>query len=245
MMQSNINGGNNVPINAGEGFPPVPAPPPQMPEPQLPTDHNDGGRGPASVLDPVIEAFEFYTVQLETTPTILLPGTPGEMKVWIGDENFAPTPTPGMASDEASVPASGQQSAIVNPWSNGFVFDPGKSNCFLLDRAGTTVRFTMTPNKAGIFRSGVDVNLYMSTDCSGTPTPREATVLDVTVTVNGKQLVLNHLSEIWEITWDGLLSVWKYAVGLLAAFIMALFRKKLAKLARKFGIKLPEKPPEK
>jgi len=210
-----------------------------------PTDNNsqpENNRGPASVVSETPVPFDFYEVLLEATGEVSLPGSAGEMKVWIGEQGTAPALTQGMAQDTAEIAATGQQSATVNPWSNGFVFEPGRSTCFLLDRAGTTVRFAMAPNQAGTYRVGADVNLYASNDCSGTPTPREATVLEVVVTVNKQQLLKNHLAELWDITWQGALSVWKYIVGLTAAFLAALYRKRLAALARRFGIKLPEKP---
>lgn len=194
-------------------------------------------RRPITINDlpaPAPTGFENYKAILEATPELMLPGLPGDMKVWIGAELFAPTPAAGLAHDEALIPARGQQSATVNPWSAGFIFTPAKSDCFLLTPEGTPTRFTFAPNKSGTFRLGADVYLYDSKDCSGTATPREANTLEVKVTVNKKQLVLDHLAELWDLIWEGV-------VVLVAAFFIALFRKKLAKLARKFGIKLPEK----
>jgi len=221
---------------------PTVTPVPIAPPPSDNSSQPENNRGPASVEFETPLPFDFYEVLLEATREISLPGTAGEMKVWIGEQGTAPALTQSMAHDTAEIVATGQQSATVNPWSNGFIFEPGKSTCFLLDRAGTTVRFSMAPNQAGTYRVGADVNLYASDDCSGTPTPREATVLEVMVTVNKQQLLKNHLAELWDITWQGVLSVWKYIVGLTAAFLAALYRKRLAALARRFGIKLPEKP---
>ena len=221
--------------------------PTQEPEPVTVEEAQEAPRMPSVVTSeapPVLKdaapGFDSYEVKLQATEEISLPGPAGEMWVWIGEQGLAPDTQTGMASDTATISAMNQQSATINPWSTGFAFTPARSGCFLLDRAGITQRFSMKPHESGSYTVGADVYLYRSEDCSGTPVPREATALEVAVSVDKSKLVGNHLMELWHIFWAKLLEFWGWLVGFLFLALGAFIRSRVkSRLAAK-GVKLPE-----
>ncbi len=222
---------------------PVPTAPPPPP-PSAPTNSIDLSapslprKPPSPPVSP--SSFELYEVQLETPETLYIPGLAGKMKLWIGEKGKAPSPAEKSRANTASIQASGQKSAIIEPWSRGFDFTPPVSGCFLLDPVGIVKRFDMAPKEVGTFDVGADVNLYLSDDCTGTPVPRDATKVSVSVEIDQAKKRKAKWQEMRDIAWEKFLEYWGLAVAAVFALLLAIFKKQLVKIAKKLGIKPPE-----
>lgn len=182
---------------------------------------------------------------VDGTEEMTKPGPPGELKVWIGDPSYQPTPEPGMARSEGDVPASGQKTVRADPTSTGLTFEPAHGPCMKLDPQGTTVTYFMKPRDTGEFNVRVAVNLFDSPDCSGTPTPREAKVLVVRVKIGVGEGVLAALETMGSTLWQEFLKFWHWLVALLfgvvSAVVFTWVRRKLK--SRGIHVKNPDGSP--
>ena len=172
------------------------------------------------------ENYPEYTVVLGVDEQMEIPGFPGELRVWIGNSNFKPNfPTP-MIQDETTIPAEGE-SAKVEPFAPAFEIDPPETQCIKIHLRGSELRFKLIPKKAGTFNVGANVFLFDSLDCSGSPIPKTAATLEVTVEVNTKEILAAKAEELWSVFWEKLLEFWAAFVVLIFGLILFLIRSKL------------------
>ncbi|MDK2776223.1 MAG: hypothetical protein KYX62_00985 [Pseudomonadota bacterium] len=200
-------------------------------------DGDDSGRTPASEVysdeSQGISAppFSEYRAVLTADEHLLLPGSAGEMRVWIGNPDYQPQTPAGMVADSASIPAAGDY-AIIEPQATGFTVTPVISECLRIHPAGSEQSFTLQPQETGRFYISARIYLYDNAHCSGSPVPRTTTRLSVVVEVNGKKIVTGGLTELATIFWQKLVEFWEIAVGLLFGLILFLLRRQLR---RRFG----------
>lgn len=210
-----------------EEAPPEMAPMPAPVEADAtPAPVTGGGRDPASV-----EGGEEYKVVLGAEEQLQLPGLPGELRVWIGPIDRDPTLPNHFVADETRVPAEGK-SAEVEPFAPGFEVSPAATQCIKLHPSGSEVRFQLRPKSAGDFKVGADIRLYDSVDCSGSPVPKTAATLTVTVEVSAPDWLMAKGNELWQIFWDQFIEFWAAFLGLFFALLLFLFKKSLK---RRFG----------
>ena len=213
-----------------------------------------GGRTPASVDVPLLDQAEMdalagmmadelgatadssampadnYQTRLGVDEEMEIPGTPGELRVWIGQAGTLPSLPQGMVSDSAPLPMSREaQTVKIEPYAPAFTISPATSACIALDPSGAEVRFSLTPAKSGIFRVSASVYLYSSTDCSGVPLPKSTETLEVRVKVNAGGIVDDGLTTLWAVFWSKLLEFWEVLTGLIFALLLFLIRNKLKK----------------
>jgi len=167
-----------------------------------------------------------YKVVLGADKKIQIPGFPGELRVWIGSSSLTPNFPERMAQDETKIAAVGE-SARVEPFAPAFKIDPEKTQCIKIHPSGSEVRFTLTPKKSGVFDVGANVYLFDSPDCTGSPIPKTAATLKVTVEVDEKGIFLEKAEDLWNIFWEQLLKFWKAFIALIFALILFLIRGKL------------------
>lgn len=175
---------------------------------------------------PVPVGLDEYRVVLGADPTLKIPGTPGELRVWIGAEGFSPSLPPGMVQDEERLPAVGQ-SATVEPFAPAFAVDPAATQCIRIHPTGSEVRFKLIPKERGTFRVGANIDLYRSVDCTGSPVPKTAAELRVNVEVDHLALVRARLMEVGQVSWEKVLEFWAALLGLVFALILFLLRQRL------------------
>jgi hypothetical protein len=167
-----------------------------------------------------------FDVVLGADKEIKIPGLPGELRVWIGSSRFKPNFPSRMAQDKTTLPAEGE-SATVEPFAPAFKVEPEKTQCIKIHPTGSEVRFKLFPQQSGTFEVGADVLLFNSLDCSGSPIPKPAATLKVTVEVDQKEFVLDKAKELWNIFWKKLLEFWAALVVLIFGLILFLIRRKL------------------
>jgi hypothetical protein len=172
-----------------------------------------------------------YSVRVLAIPhNLTIPGTPGELSVWIGDSVYLPA-APSSASYKVAplLGARSGQSAKVTPFAPGIKVDPQSGACQQVVPTGTEDLFTLTPTHSGTFRVGASVLLYDSPDCTGTPVPKSATAISVQVSVNTIDVAKGGLLQLWKPLWSNFLTFWGTLVAIVFALILFLLRKKLYK----------------
>jgi hypothetical protein len=157
----------------------------------------------------------------------------GQLKVWIGKPGYEPTTQAGMIAESAVLYTHTEAvSAKVTPSfpddPSTFKVEPNTSKCQIVEPTGSTVVFTITPNKTGQFRVGASIELYKNQGCEGdalTKTADPVTVVVTTYVPTGGLL---------EIAWSAFKNFFKEILGALFVVLVVVFRKRLYKL---FGLK--------
>ncbi len=179
-----------------------------------------------------------YLVDLRIDADLKLPGDPGILEVWIGDESKKPENEAEKAVAETTIPAIGQ-TAKVKPVAPMFKVDPVEFICMKVHPSGSVATFTLTPLKTGKHDVGAIVHMYETDDCTGAPVPKSVKELEVTVRVGAREKAKEYGLQLWEKFWNGFLEFWEWAVATLFALLVFLIRKQLKRL---FGFE--DKPNE-
>lgn len=169
-----------------------------------------------------------YRVVLAADETIRIPGTPGELRVWIGGEDYQPRFADDMVEDETAVPAVGE-SATVQPFAPGFEIEPQTTQCIRIHPSGSEVRFRLIPIQQGEFEVGADVFFFDSRDCTGSPIPKTAATLKVQVEVDPERILIGKALQLWDITWNKFVEFWAALVAIFFGVLLFLIRGKLKK----------------
>ncbi len=177
--------------------------------------------------------FETYSVRLSATERLTIPGPPGELKVWIGATSHLPQNDADVVSNEVSktveIEAAGS-TAKISPIEGGIPVDRKESICGKISPYGSEFVFRLLPNSKGEFKVGVTIELYESSDCTGTPVPKSAKSVSVQVHVDYLRLAQEMLSSLVTRTWKLFLEFWDKLVFLVFSLVLFLIRGKLRKL---------------
>lgn len=169
------------------------------------------------------QKYEEYKAVLAADPTIVVPGPPGRLRVWIGVPDYKPDFPINMQQASGMLPALGSR-AKITPYAPAFTVEPKDGGCIRIDPSGSEIGFSLTPlrEENGTFDVGADVQLYDTDDCSGIPIPKATKSLQV-------QVVVKHAKKFNEVFWEMLLKFWGELLLLLFAVILFLIRKQLKK----------------
>jgi len=173
--------------------------------------------------------YDDYKVVLGADSPIKLPGTPGRLRVWIGDPGYKPTFPAEMTTATGALPAVGV-TAKVTPIAPAFVIEPKNSVCVTIHPTGSEVTFSLTPKDKGTYDVGAEVLLFNSSDCTGAPIPKATTTLKVTVEVNKAKIREQHVKKFGDVFWENLEKFWGALLALLSALVLFLLRRRLKKL---------------
>jgi len=186
-------------------------------------DYFDESDSHESIMNP-----EDYIVTLDVTRNFKL-HKKGDLRVWIGIENFVPSEREDMARDITRIPSNIGLYAKVTPYAPDFDVQPENSQCIRIDPSGSSVLFSITPLRKGEFRVSSKVEIFKDSDCSGTPIPKSSEILTVTVTVDKMEVFKIRLGELFTIFWDKFLSLWGAVITIIFGLILYLLRKFLMK----------------
>ena len=176
----------------------------------------------------IIEESDDYRVDLGASKLIEIPGTPGELLVWIGKPAYKSNIPASMNMASEFIPEVGV-TARVTPSAPAFKVKPKESICMKIHRRGSVVRFLLIPTKKGIFNVGADVHLYESKDCSGSPIPEVVASLQVTVRVDHVGVFWEYFDKLIEVFWEKFLEFWGRVIALIFAVFLFLIKGKLKK----------------
>ncbi len=171
--------------------------------------------------------FEDIKAELAATPTITIPGPPGDLRVWIGNINLESNFPSGLTSASAVITTSVRpKTVLVVPNANAFNVEPS-SKCQLFDPTGTTVNFQLTPKyeRNDIYPVGARIEIFGGDNCSGDPDPKAAKDITVKVVV---QIVPEE--DIWKILRENISKLWAGLLALIVALMLFFARKLLKKV---------------
>ena len=165
-----------------------------------------------------------YKVALDVTNEITL-GSNATLRVWIGLENYLPKPIPTTSRDTTTIPASLGDYARITPYAPDFMVGPEESQVMRIVPSGSSVLFSLTPEKEGEFLISARIELYDNPDLMGIAVPKTSDIVSVVVKVDTKAAVKSHLGELGTITWSELKKFWAAIVAVFFGAILFLFRK--------------------
>ena len=181
----------------------------------------DGDDEPAE--RPALNADD-YKVALDVTNEITL-GSNATLRVWIGLENYLPKPIPTTSRDTTTIPATLGDYARITPYAPDFTVGPEESQVMRIVPSGSSVLFSLTPEKEGEFLISARIELYDNPDLMGVAVPKTSDIVSVVVKVDTKAAVKSHLGELGTITWSELKKFWAAIVAVFFGAILFLFRK--------------------
>lgn len=184
---------------------------------------------PVSASIPSASVDELYKIELAVDKNMKIPGIKGELRVWIGGIDEYTASPQDFAINTSHIHAIADF-VLVTPRAPDFEIDAhvNDNSCFEIHPTGSTVRFTLTPKKAGVFRVSADIKFFQTPDCSGAHVPKAAETLSVNVEVDRLQVMYGKVGELGDILWHGVLEFWKGLVALIIGLFLFLIRKRLA-----------------
>jgi hypothetical protein len=176
-----------------------------------------------------VEVFYSYLVKLSADKSMKIPGSPGEVRVWIGLEHFEKPSAADMAVASDVVDTSYSYVAIHPNFPESFKVETTYPACLKLDKVGTEVAVLVTPQEAGVFKIGATVLFYPSANCLGSPSSKQARTLKIEVNVDKSAKLSEKTSELLAIFWDKFKEFFAALVVLCLGFILYLVRRRLAR----------------
>ena len=181
------------------------------------------GEGEEEPSKPALNADD-YKVALDVTNEITLSGT-ATLRVWIGLENYIPKAIPTTVRDTTTIPASLGDYARITPYAPDFTVGPEESQVMRIVPSGSSVLFSLTPEKEGEFLISARIELYDNPDLVGVAIPKTSDIVSVVVKVDTKRAVKSGLSELGAITWKEVKKFWAAIVAIFFGALLFLFRK--------------------
>lgn len=175
-----------------------------------------------------LEDLEDYLVELKAD-SIFKVNKNGELKIWIGKEQFRIETEDGMVRTEAYIPAEIGQYAKVTPYAPDFIISPPQKGCILIHPTGSEVLFTLTPKEVGDFKVSATIEIYNDEDCSGPFVPKSAETLTVHVSVDKEKVIREKKNELFNVVWDK----FKWFFGALVALLFGLLLYKIKQKIKK------------
>ena len=200
----------------GAEHPPAAARPPlptlPAPAPQISGADNAGGTAPSIQSAEVGADLASYIARVSATDHIELPGSKGQLTVWIGLPQNLPQENTDTVSATASLGMRGQ-TATITPFAPDFEVDPASTVCERVVPSGSVVNFALVPKRAGELTVGANVQLFDSADCSGVPVPKSTSLIRVQVQVCRMCYVQSGLASLGLTAWKAFTQFWAWLLG--------------------------------
>ena len=169
-----------------------------------------------------------YKVALDVTNEITLNST-ATLRVWIGLENYLPKPIQTTVRDTTTIPASLGDYARITPYAPDFTVGPEESQVMRIVPSGSSVLFSLTPEREGEFLISAKIELYDNPDLVGVAIPKTSDIVSVVVKVDTKAAVKSHLGQLGDIAWSEFLKFWGAIVTLLLGALYFIIRRSVKK----------------
>jgi hypothetical protein len=154
----------------------------------------------------------------------------GILKVWIGQDSLEQKLESGMIKDETTIPSNLGSYATITPFAPDFeILNADEKKCYAIDPSGSSIIFTLIPNKIGSHRISAVVEIFKNSTCTGTSIPKTSRTLAVEVIVDNKKEFNGKMHELWTIFWEKFLTFWGALVALILGTILFVIRKKIKK----------------
>ena len=193
------------------------------PSPQNTPIEEPAAEEPASSLNA-----DDYTAVLDVTEQMEL-HQKGDLRVWIGMENYMPKEDDRMTRETTSFPGDEGNYARITPYAPDFRIEPEESQIMRIVPSGSSVLFTIIPEKKGEFKISAKIELYDNPDFEGVPIPKTTNIVSVVVSVDPKVNLMARLGQLGTVLWDNFLKFWGAVVALIFGAILFVTRKFIKK----------------
>ena len=171
---------------------------------------------------------EEYNVDLDVVPE-MKKGEEYNMEVKVVLPQFESEPTGGMVRTTKVIYAQPAKYVRVTPIAPGFDVNPPQSDIVDFDPSGTELPFTIIPRKKGPQQITAKVELLQNNDGSGDIKSKTSAEVSVLVKVDGVNIILQGLNELWKVVWKAFLDFWGVFVALVFAALLFVVRKYIKK----------------
>ena len=171
---------------------------------------------------------EEYNVDLDVVPE-MKKGEEYNMEVKVVLPQFESEPTGGMVRTTKVIYAQPAKYVRVTPIAPGFDVNPPQSDIVDFDPSGTELPFTIIPRKKGPQQITAKVELLQNNDGSGDIKSKTSAEVSVLVKVDGFNIILQGLGELWGVVWKAFLDFWGVFVALVFAALLFVVRKYIKK----------------
>lgn len=171
---------------------------------------------------------EEYNVDLDVVPE-MKKGEEYTMEVKVVLPQYETEPTGGMVRSTKVIYAQPAKYVRVTPIAPGFDVNPPQSDIVDFDPSGTELPFTIIPKKKGPQQITAKVELLQNNDGSGDIKSKTSAEVSVLVKVDGFNIVMQGLGELWKVVWEAFKKFWSVAVALVFAALLFVVRKYIKK----------------
>ncbi|MBO6063293.1 MAG: hypothetical protein J6P62_04895, partial [Bacteroidales bacterium] len=213
---------------------PTPSRPTGKPSPSPGTGSRPAAQNPPVAEEPVIERpasslnADDYTAVLDVTETMEL-HQKGDLRVWIGKENYIQEEEPDMIRGMTTFPGDEGNYARITPYAPDFRIEPDESQTMRISPSGSSILFTIIPQKKGEFRISAKIELFDNPYFDGVPIPKTTNIVSVVVTVDPKVNLMARLGQLGTVLWDNFLKFWGAVVALIFGALFFVTRKFIKK----------------
>ena len=169
-----------------------------------------------------------YTAVLDVTQQMEL-NQKGDLRVWIGIENYMPEEESDMVRKTTSFPGDEGNYARITPYAPDFRIEPEESQVMRIVPSGSSVLFTIIPEKKGEFKISAKIELFDNPDFEGVPIPKTTNIVSVVVSVDPTVKIKSGLGELGTVLWDNFLKFWGAVVALIFGALLFVTRKFIKK----------------
>ena len=208
-----------------------------------PSSRPGTGNKPASQNTPVDEPAveepssslnaDEYTAVLDVTSQMEL-HQKGDLRVWIGIENYKethnmPEVEVDMVRKTTTFPGDEGNYARITPYAPDFRIEPEESQIMRIVPSGSSVLFTIIPEKKGEFKISAKIELFDNPNFEGVPIPKTTNIVSVVVSVDPKVNLMARLGQLGTVLWDNFLKFWGAVVALIFGALLFVTRKFIKK----------------
>lgn len=169
-----------------------------------------------------------YTAVLDVTEKMEL-HQKGDFRVWIGIEDYMPEDDSTLSRKTTSFPADEGNFARITPYAPDFRIEPEDSQVMRIVPSGSSVLFTIIPEKKGEFKISAKIELFDNPEFEGVPIPKTTNIVSVVVTVDPKVNLMDRLGQLGTVVWDNFLKFWGAVVALIFGALLFVTRKFIKK----------------
>ena len=169
-----------------------------------------------------------YTAVLDVTEQMEL-NQKGDLRVWIGIENYMPEEESDMVRKTTSFPGDEGNYARITPYAPDFRIEPEESQVMRIVPSGSSVLFTIIPEKKGEFKISAKIELFDNPNFEGVPIPKTTNIVSVVVSVDPTVKIKSGLGELGTVLWDNFLKFWGAVVALIFGALLFVTRKFIKK----------------
>jgi hypothetical protein len=165
-----------------------------------------------------------YTAVLDVTEQMEL-NQKGDLRVWIGIENYMPEEESDMVRKTTSFPGDEGNYARITPYAPDFRIEPEESQVMRIVPSGSSVLFTIIPEKKGEFKISAKIELFDNPYFDGVPIPKTTNIVSVVVTVDPMVNFVAGLKKMGSVVWDAFMKFWGAIVALIFGALLFVTRK--------------------